>query len=1435
MCPAPLYEGEDVLWHQPASKRTARLDEACQAQIKQNLTAAISDADRLYGNRRVKSGEVSESAPEPLAALSAAKHRYCQTTPVDPNHDRSAGLCSARFELFIPANMYTSTSRGMLSLNGEAASTGQQIMYIQNMRILGYVARRALTPRVRTVVGPNPGDKPQRESTPSSSDIKVTWETVPHADPEKGVCGYRLRITESEQGGVSHMLDELLSLLQQNTAADDKAMMATTGVVRGNGAASSNRMRGGAPPRDPTDLGGVTMVQYMRLCDMYATRAPANTVTTEIKSHIVDRDSPYNPMQVFSPQRSWILARACGADPAFYRKSSYFQQQGTQWSFPDYSRVVYLHIDDINPSTLNNQFLPHVKPNLAPYHKQIRLWARTNGLEDNPDAAKLWASHFMQSSWTEKEYDIHALMHDITQQRDELRSKYKRPLRNKYQQRAEQLRGVAGPAQRDEIDDLESTLSNLDLGDSMRSGYYAELRRKQQGEWLTKFFEIISKTGACPPAAQSIMKYLDHYLEENSGYLTLHYPQTYRNLSRYANMRAGEACLLNSIMTVASCHQDALLYLWSAIHVFSRVPMNIHHLLLGPPGVGKSFAVLLLTRMLVAGTHMMLTYLTPKALAANGREMSWMCILLEDAPATLFGVKSGKGASAGASAGTDVVNMFKQMLTSMDIVARSLEMEPKRAGVTIKAEASLIVFACLNEDTSAFEPAVRDRFCVTVSAAEAKQDPNDTVRASLSNQASRSNQMPVKEAEKEMKLQWNRQQVLCAIGLLMESCGMFLPIDTSAADRVFHMVYRRAMAKNIDMEERRRNKLRFQMLVRVQCMAGAVDSVFNSPLSPVAGQKYHPSHWLHLEKYLVSTIEMGTYCIGMLARQWQDNTSASLVHTIKKKMFPHFDEILTTYSTLEPLAAPAPGESHSLHSSAPNNYDGSKPQAPVHPFGGRKPTRAQEESSEWAQYRDQEVLYQAIETTENYWMYATINFGSQQLPVVPGVSSRAPTQEELIEHVSHVISGQLSKRFLAKEIQGKIREMTTSSVKVSRLQHVVSDYDTEPVAVTEERPVLILTPECMRIAIPTLQFAGETDVLFNECQVVVSILSALAAKRGEDTSVYDNLIYGDTEPEANSRFVWRILRVNPNIEAELFSDPLGETMESQVEAWNAAFVEEATFLVTQDILSVSNPAYKDNLYMRRLFDAVVPWTRMDVNFDEHAALCRADLMGLSHHDQHAHLSNDINKANRAHKEYYRKNNKTMQHYPECFTVRQPKTYKDKWKKIERERPELFRASTTMKQMRERQTKRRRIEDDHLFEESNIDAPCSQPLRNDSTAKRARLVWRGPVADGDEDADDNTDAITDSNGEEGEGEQVHEARAAETTENDEEEEEDTRRERKQSKRDRKEARRLRRLAHEAEQDNEEQRGDAMDEGGEDDDDQLQFEANLLIEAQLLNEA
>jgi DNA replication protein DnaC len=1306
----------------PPSSQSARFDLESQRQIDAELLRAREELDRLYGNRRIKSGEVSNTAPEPLAAMSMQKNLFCQTSPVKEHHDRRANNCSTLLELFIPANMYTSTSRGMVSLNGEAASVGQQIMYIQLMRLFGYIARKALQPRTRMVAGPNEGDKPHRESMPSSSDVRVTWERVPHADQAKGICGYRLRITEYEASNVSHITDELLSLLQQNTAADDKAMMLSTGVARGN-ASQQARNRGGAAPRDPTELGGVSMVQYMRLCDMYSSREPGSRITTEIKTHIVDDQSPYNPASVFSPARSWQFAKSCGADRRFRKMDSYFRNNGQEWAFPDYSQVVYLSVDDINPSTLNHRFLPHIKPNLAPFHKEIRLWAKLNGQEKNPNAGELWASHFMQSSWTEKEYDIHALMHDINQQRDELRTKYKRPLKSKYRQRADKVHARAARQSSNmaaEVDQLEDEMARLDTNDSMSSGYYVALRNLQRTEWLTKFFEVISPTGACPPAGQALIKYINHFVEENDGYLTMHVPQTYENLSRFANMRAAEACLLNSIITVASCHQDALLYVWSAIHVFSRVPMNIHHLLLGPPGVGKSFAVLLLTRLLIAGTHMMLTYLTPKALAANGREMSWMTVLLEDAQASLFGVKSGKGNAAGAAAGTDVVNMFKQMLTSMDIVARSLEMDPKRAGVTIRAEASLIVFACLNEHTSAFEAAVLDRFCNTVSAAEARHDPNSATSASLSEQASRSQHMAIKDAEKELKIQWNRQQALCGIGLLMESCNLLCGIDTSAADRVFHMVYKRAMYKNIDMEQRRRDKLRFQMFVRVMVMANAVDMVFNSPKSPVAGHKYQREHWLHLEKFFVSTIEMGFFAIGMLSRQWQDNTSASLVQTIKTNLIPDHDQIIRAYNTLDPLDAPAEGESHGLNTASMQH------RRPEHPFNDRTPTKAQMNTDEWRSYQVALNEYNGMEATDKFWMYATVHFGTQNMPAVPGITNRAPTQDELIEHVSNVVSGHLAKRFLPQEVQGKIRNMTTSTVKVSRRQYSNSRYDSEPVLVTEDRPIMILTPDCMHIAIPTLQHASQSNVLFDECQVVVSILSAMAAKRGEDISVYRNLIYGDTETAPTSRFVWRILKVDPDIERKLFSDPLGPTMESQLEMWNTSFVDDAMQLVTQDILSVTNPAYKDERYMQRLFDAVVPWTKMDVNFDEHAALCHADRLGLSSYDQHLPISNDCNVSNREHLNFYKAHGKQLKMYPDCFAVRDNAAYTRKWKQLENKKPHLFRASTTMASMKARQTKRPRISQDREFVES-----CPR------NPKKSKLVLRG---NGDSDDDDNNDDV-----------------------------------------------------------------------------------------------
>jgi len=238
----------------------------------------------------------------------------------------------------------------------------------------------------------------------------------------------------------------------------------------------------------------------------------------------------------------------------------------------------------------------------------------------------------------------------------------------------------------------------------------------------------------------------------------------------------------------------------------------------------------------------------------------------------------------------------------------------------------------------------------------------------------------------------------------------------------------------------------------------------------------------------------------------------------------------------------------------------------------------------------------------------------------------------------------------------------------------------------------------VRIAIPTLQHASDSNVLFDECEVVVSILAAMAAKRGEDTTMFHNMIYGDTEPASTSRFVWRLLKVNPDVERDLFSDPMYPSMESQLDVWNTSFVEESVRLVTQDVLSVTNPAYKDELYLRRLFDAVVPWTKMDVNFDTHAALSHADRLGLSHFDQHMPLSNDGNVSNKAHLEYYQTHEKTMKTYPECFTVRDNDAFNRKWKQLEKHRPKLFRASTNMQIMKDRQAKRYNISQDCEFQE-----------------------------------------------------------------------------------------------------------------------------------------
>lgn len=1301
-----------------------RLQKEREAELQKKLDAAAAAEEEARGpdpnfkERRIKTGNASGKAPPPLQAVIKRKTRYCNSFPlVYPRNpkDRNLYYCAMELVLFIPAHLYPMHARGFTSLNSPTSYIETQIMYIQIMRMFGELIQLAIDMRWKDADPQEQADQdgdddggsskrrkgngskpPPRKLVASTSRIEILWERVPHRDGVNA-AGYRLYVREWQPNtsADSNIRTDFKTFIEQNSGR-------IKATVKSKSVGDKRKGPHQSEIEDPTSHRLINASRYLRLVSLYT----GNSDDDVHKKKEINRDfyQPENELalkHVFSWPRAAEFALNCGADPAYCEQTRYYTPSwdymgARTWDFPHKGRDVrVLHIDDLKPDSIDVQLLPHVLRDLTPYTEQIKKHMEQFKIKDFEEAKEKWGRAFFTESMAEKEFDIHALEAQIAEDDKKLRAKYTKPLPPN---KAKKRHRPDEPLSQQEQAELDALEAALQTEDPMEPGYYVERRNLQRGAWNTAFEEIISPNGPCPPAAQACAKWINQFLEENNGILSMHRPMNMANLSYFANARAAQVMLLHQLWQVKSCHQDIILFYYSALNVFSRVKMNLHHMQLGEPGTGKSFAVLTMLELIIKGTYIQMAYFSPKAFAVEGRESSMMVVVLEDAPASTFGVsKNGKAQSTAAS---DSVNMLKAMLTDNELACKALQIDPRRESPVVIAETGMAFFICMNNHADAYESGITDRFTVTVVSADVTSNGKSEVEQMAPNaisEARRSKDPVVKEAKADFILQCMHEQSLSAMINLRESVGFYLKVDTSAADKVFNMVHNQATRRTVSMTERRRNLDRFRMLVRTQVISEAYMLYFCCPFSPVFNKKWESSMWAGIDKYLVSTVQHGMWSIGELARQFQDSTTSIIMHTMKTEFFPGkmSAELIDEFDTLPPLAC-AEELAHNEHERRRIAAEAAR-----HQFLGRDhspPKQTEEEGQEAA------TTTPPLETEEEAtkWMYARVMFSASSdhcIRPVPKQGNREPTPTEVLKHVAQFLHAKLPRKFLLAEVESRLEAMTKANVSVTRLQiDASSAYEGQTIPNTQKCPMLLLQPDRLYLAIPALKMADNSDVVYSACNVVASVLHRLAKKRKDGTHKhYENMIYGDTEPDA--RYAWRMIKIDPHVEEHEFSGH-DNKMEDQLEMWNVSFAENSARDMAQDMLSATNPAWSDSRYMDRLFSGM-PWTREDMDFDKQAALERADKLGLCEEDQHGRLSNDVTVREPILREFYKKRRKAQDkptwNYPECLSQMKRKEFLEAFKVKEKRNPKLFLASSRAIIMLERQRKRTRVADDASFE------------------------------------------------------------------------------------------------------------------------------------------
>ena len=512
-----------------------------EAQLYRHDKSTVS-GDAPNGTKRVRTGDAPQMVGKKMELIQMRPLNYCSIIRHPCRQDVAPETFAplvAIWEFQFPASFWPSNPEGFVNLTGENPSSTLKILRI--LYLAGYLANRVIsTKKVMSPPDPETGKSHLVEEA-STSTITITWERVPHRDNPKCFVAYRLRLVEHGDATSRHgLLRQLTSLITMNMANDEKAMMAS----------------GGAPPKfpkDPSSFTFITQAAWNELCMWHRPDIGKELAHCPVDqlNNICSRESPFRPNFAFSPVENLETARRMGAHEDYCSKENLYKTD--KWGLWGHTfgeggiNAWQIAPHSLDPRTLSITWFPFRGPDSRLFTREMLEYGKMHNITEPDELRRIFNMTCNTSSQQQEAHDMNNLTKRIKTEMGELRSVY----------RAE----VQGPkACADDEDDVKPEF------------YFAQL--KMRLDHLTLFNEIISPTGDCPPSMQAIAQEKEQYLMRNNQQMCVPMESGYGNLSRFQNQRAIEAVSFDSIMTVSTCHADALLYLYSALHVYARVLMN---------------------------------------------------------------------------------------------------------------------------------------------------------------------------------------------------------------------------------------------------------------------------------------------------------------------------------------------------------------------------------------------------------------------------------------------------------------------------------------------------------------------------------------------------------------------------------------------------------------------------------------------------------------------------------------------------------------------------------------------------------------------------------------------------------------------------------------------------------------------------------------------
>lgn len=1033
---------------------------------------------------------------------------------------------------------------------------------------------------------------------PSINHVAVTLERVPHANDPFEIVAYNLVLTERCNGERNTGMSGDLAFLLRHT---DMSLAA--------------RQRNMGPTSRPAtklarySYARVGQVQWENLCAFYRPRDLDVLKQTLQGVEVQYPDCALCPENVFSREYGFQLLRNLHADPRYY-DPGYLER----CEVVDPKNVWLLSYTDLDPTELEHRIMPTIQIDARMHRLEIAQYEKMHG----PGSAAAYLAHCVRTIGNCMGNDITSLGVRVRQEKAELRAQHK--------------------------DTPE----------------YFRLELQKKYEWIQSFGEVFSKNGDCSDSIKAIAAWRDNYLAENGYNMRLPREQRTVNLSSFEDFIAQLTAVMESVVTVKSEHKNCLVYLLSALGVYMRVDMNLHTMLLGPAAVGKSFAIMLINKSLIDGTVRGLSYITAKAFAASGKQNDSLIILLEDAPATLFGVNPANRTKQAVS--DDLQNMLKQLMTSQTISVQTLAIKDGvRTTEYHVAYCSIVFFSALNEPTSVIPQPLLSRHNVVVNFEDA--EPASANGATLQTRQTRAGDEHVKEAFGDVRLWWCRTQVLMSMAMYMSSAGILPVVNLDAADYVFAIVTTHARTRyHLRMDDTRKWD-RARHLCRVLVYLKAILLVWDSPLCPFKDQPHSDLHFLHLAKHLVCTKQIAFFVLGLLLNQWQDDLRARIVNGLCTMALPGAQSKVDRVYT-EPIEI-IEDEETQQHPAPPQ--PGGPSLAPIfHKGGGRKGGGGNEAGADG-------VGYDAQDFAMRNWMFLSCDFGTATLPAPKVNGGRLPSNRDLAEHLTNQLMTKLNPRPLPTEVTSQLLNLMEHMEDNTCKGYAKGSHPSQAIENRVRRPALVLDPHRMMLNVATIKHARETDIIFLVAQDVASALATASFRHNPSAFQATKMLYGDTEPV--TRYVWRMLDVT-----------VRDDLRHLCTAVDPHYFEEPVRDLTMSFLESIHPDDQGAKRRKQLFPSDVPMAVLDVDLDDYAALKHANDLGLSAEDQHAHPSNVEREWRKALYDIASTKHK-LHVYPDAFKGRQTDVWNSRWKAELNAHPERFSMRKRMKEAQALQASR----------------------------------------------------------------------------------------------------------------------------------------------------